>query len=166
MYTEILALVRTVEDQYLLEEEIRHLTAAIFDKKGNNLEITLTSKVRARFAALFRQGMSAETTPEVYLQGLATSLEKMRPLKLTLAFEPTDSFIDRLHFFAIRNIGTDIVLDITTDPTIGGGAVISFLGEYRDFSLVRFMEMEFEKKQAEIMKLMDEKMKVPAMEPQ
>jgi hypothetical protein len=167
MYSDFIAQIRTVEEMYQLQEEIELLKECLDTKDNWDLETSLSGKVRAKFAEIFRKGLSGSSDRLSYLNGLSDNLNALKVLKMTLAFEPTSSFIDKLNYFVRQNAGKDIILDIISDPTIGGGAIITYEGNYRDFSLVRFMEIELVQRRTDIIKILEEKTKeITMIEPQ
>lgn len=109
---------------------------------------------------------------EKYLQKIKEDLNAMKVLTLKLAFEPTDITIDKFHDFIKRNVGgisvhkdqnnsgsdnvqsADVILNFEYDPTVLGGAEIKWEGIYRDFSLRRLFEVEYEAQKAEVLKIM------------
>lgn len=61
-------------------------------------------------------------------------LVSARVLKLELAFDPNETSLKKLWSWANQNISKNIVLDITYDPSLVAGTVISWNGKYRDYS--------------------------------
>lgn len=64
----------------------------------------------------------------------------MTTVNLTLAFLPSKSLVKKLALWFKKNFGSKVVLDIQVDPKILGGAILSFNGYYRDFSLKKKLE--------------------------
>lgn len=72
---------------------------------------------------------------EEFLRNLKTKIAGLRPIKLTLAFEPDGEFIKRLFAWVRQNIGDSVVLDFSVNPEILGGALVEWQGKYFDLSL-------------------------------
>jgi len=79
-------------------------------------------------------------------------MDAMRILRLEVAIEPSDAFVDRIAGWVLSNLGSDIVLDIARDRTVVGGARIVFLGKYRENTLIDMVKNVFETKRDVVMK--------------
>lgn len=136
MYTEILSHIRTKSEAWQLEEEVDLLLENLYKGKVGEYELTLKNDVRVWVSDLL---LSAFANPDIkkdeFLRGLKVAIAKLRELKLTLAFEPTQNSIEKIHDWVRKNVGEGIILDITFNPTIFAGAIVIFEGKYRDLSL-------------------------------
>ena len=72
---------------------------------------------------------------------------------MKLSFEPTEVSLDKFHAYLNEILPGGAILDIEYDPSILGGAQITWGGEFRDFSLKRLFESEYEAKQKELLKI-------------
>lgn len=56
-------------------------------------------------------------------------------LSLTLAFQPTEQTLETLSRWFMLNIKKQVLFDITVDPKIIAGMLISYQGKYLDFTI-------------------------------
>lgn len=147
MYSDLLSLIQTTDDLEMLIQEMEELKASLFKGFEAGFEDTLASKVRHRVSSCIRKDL--DSNPEVakssYLNDLSKLIATLRVIEIEVAFEFTDRAIDRLSSF-LRQAGLDkFVLKINFNPDILGGAVIVSRGEYRDLSLRKIFDQEFDK---------------------
>ena len=64
-------------------------------------------------------------------------------MKLTLAFEPDRTSLQKIWLWASQNIAKNIVLDLDYDSQLIAGAVITWNGKYRDASYLPKYVSEF-----------------------
>lgn len=152
MYSEILSRVRTKREAEILAEEIAKLIESLYKTREGTYEAVLGASVRAWVASelktLFaKEGLNKEET----LRDLKDRLEKVKVLKLELAFEPTQDAISKIHEWAKANVDENILLDLGYNPAILAGTIITFKGKYGDYSLRKKLDEEFRSKKREIM---------------
>lgn len=153
----LLSKIRTTEERDKLELELDLLLSNLYEHQGTGLDSALRTKVRNWVATEIRTELpdvSDVGLAQNYIKNLKGELSKLKTLKLKIAFEPTDSSIDKFSDFAHRYIGRDVLIDFEIDPQIFGGAEITYEGEYRDLSLKRLFESEYKEKEAELQKLL------------
>jgi len=155
MYSEILSHIRTKSEAWQLEDEVDLLLDHLYKGKAGDFELALKNDLRAWVSELL---LSAFANPDVkkdeYLRGLKEAIAKLRELKLTLAFEPTQNSIEKIHDWVRRNVGEGIILDVTLNPTIFAGAIVTFEGRYRDLSLRNKFREQFEQNRERIFSLL------------
>ncbi len=155
MYSEILSKVRTKSEAQYLGDEIDLLLEKIYSTREGGYEEAMKGQVRAWVSELIRAEMEKESIgAEEYLRGLKERLTKLKTIKLTLAFEPSEVGLDKIHEWIRRNVGEGIVFDISINPTLLGGAVIVSGGEYRDYSLRRKLAGTIETKREQIVNIL------------
>lgn len=151
MFSEILSHIRTKDEAKILSNEIDLLMDALYKEGGAGFESTLHAKVRSWVSEEMQKDWGdEEPDKEGYLKKLKEELYSLKPVKLTLAFEPTDASLDKFFGYVRQNIGEGIILEINYDPSILAGAQVAFEGEYRDFSLKRVYEDEMGRMKEEI----------------
>jgi len=72
------------------------------------------------------------------LDGWEKLKEKLKSLpifSLTIGFEPTEEFKEKLVHWIKENVEKKAVLDLKIDKEILGGAIISWQGKYKNYSL-------------------------------
>lgn len=145
MYSELLSHIRTKSDVWQLEDEVDLLLDHLYKGKAGDFDLALKKDVRSWVSELLTSAFaSPDSKKDDYLRGLKVAVEKLRELKLTLAFEPTQNSIEKIHDWVRKNIGEGVILDITFNPTIFAGAIVIFEGEYRDLSLRNKFKEQFE----------------------
>ena len=154
----ILSLVRTIEEQERLRANIDALSESLYKSFPNVFNEVLRTKFSARIGELFRvffEKPSYMRNPgliKVELEAIQTAVSAMRPLRLEIAFEPNEVFIERIATWVTAHIANDIVLDIVRDQMVGGGARIIFRGRYKENTLVDMVEDVFARKRDMVMK--------------
>lgn len=156
MYFEILSQVRTKQDVLRLIEEVEILLESLYEDQGRGFDRTIASKVRARVSdAISDEINKSKADKKSYLLGLEKKLKGLKEVRLTLAFEPSSASIDKFNDFIKKNVGEEVVLDLSFDPKLIGGAIVTYDGEYRDFSINRFFEEEFTQNKKMVLELLE-----------
>ena len=158
MYEKILENVKTTGDKEKLTDELEKLAESLFEEKGTGFESCLKNNIRSWVAELIRAEITEnQKDPGTYLDGLKIKLAELKEISLTLAFEPSESSIDKFFFFVRENVGKDLILDIKYEPRILGGAIVVFEGVYRDLSLKRLYDSEFLRREKDLLTLIFKK---------
>ena len=80
-----------------------------------------------------------------FLHGIKDLVTHVPTVEISLAFTPTPRFLDRVSGWLFENFKEPILLDLSVDPEIAGGAIVAFKGIYKDYSLRKKMEELFNK---------------------
>lgn len=87
---------------------------------------------------------SKQKTTDDSLEGILgefkTVFYKMQVVSLTLAINPTLDFLIKLQDWFSDNLGQKVILDLSVDTQIIGGAKIICREHFRDFSLAESIE--------------------------
>lgn len=159
IYSDILRRIKTVDQARELNSEIDILLDNLFKTETNAFEKELNSisAVNSQMLKeiLIRNYGSFENKAMIkeYLIGLKEEIQKLKVLKLSLAFEVSKNSIDNLFTWVLKNQGVGIILDIKTDKSLLGGVIIEFNGKYKDLSLRKALEEAFQNKRGEILKI-------------
>lgn len=78
--------------------------------------------------------------------------KKLPVASLYIPYEPVPAEVSKIGVWFRGNVGSNVLLDIHTDPTLLGGCAIVWKGSYRDYSLRYYML----KKHQEIVKVIEE----------
>ena len=155
---DILGDIKTVAELDNFLAEIENVLASLFKVKNKSIDQILDKMVGKSTADTLRKlieknkiDSSNFSSLEKLLNDLKEDLKKMKILKISLAIDPSKEQIDHIFDWVKENLGKGIILDIDKDESILGGAVISFNGQYKDFSLKRTLEEIFKSKKTEIM---------------
>lgn len=166
IYSDILGSIKTVDQARSLSSEIDVLLDSLF-KTEKGFEIGLNSisayhsqmlkeslagnGVASQGVASQGEALQAQSMIKEYLEGLKDEIQRLKTIKLTLAFEPKQPTIDNLFAWTTQNLGSGFILEIAVDKTILGGATVEFEGKYEDLSLKKKVEEVFGRKREELM---------------
>lgn len=76
-------------------------------------------------------------------QQIKSDLSNRETIEITLAFDPERAFIERLYQWFTRNVSNGIVLQISVNSQIVGGAIVVYKGFYSDLSLEKKLDTYF-----------------------
>lgn len=90
-----------------------------------------TSGIIALFEDIEKAGLEPATDQKQkkFLQDLISYLKTLPVLKVTLAFSPTNTFLERLGNQISTIVGVKTLLDVVVDEYIVGGAIFEFKGK-------------------------------------
>lgn len=149
-YKGLIDLILTTEDVSKLSEEIDILLKGLYHVESSEFEQKLREEVRMRVAGEIRKligGSVGQGKEEV--KGILASAYKavcdLPILKLILAFEPSEVVINDISRWARVNLEKGILIDLSMDRNILGGAVIIYRGKFYDFSVRKRLHETFEK---------------------
>ena len=136
----------TKEDLILFLEEINLLEQIVF----KNIEVPLSERVKGKIREEFRDELQKLEKESIisgspnqqfsFFDELKNYLQKIPQVKLEIAFEPSEDFLLRIKKWFKEENHQEVILDITVNPKIVGGAIIEYQGYFRDFSLVKEMD--------------------------
>lgn len=158
IYSDILRHVKTVDQARGLSSEIDVLLDSLFktDNKAFEKALNSISAIDAEVLKSAFGGLKNNISPnnlstiKEYLTQLKEEIQKLKILKLSLAFDPSEDTIGNLFTWVWENLGERHILDIQKDQTILGGAIIEFEGKYKDLSLKKKLDEVFATKREEI----------------
>lgn len=149
-YKSLIELTQTTEDIVSLNEEIDLLLQSLYHVEIYQFEEVLTKFVRIRVAAELRKLLqNIKETEKDKIKALLSNMYRaicsLPILRLTLAFEPSEYIINNFSHWARLNLEPGILLDLSLDRSLCGGAVIAYQGKLYDFSLRKKLKEIFEK---------------------
>lgn len=139
MYSDILGFVRTNLERDILLNELEQIKIALFEPKAG-VEQVLKSSVCASHAAILREKSKKEENFASYIEGLIKELTNMDEVKIELPQEPTEGLIDIVYGWLTKNVSPNVIISVSVNPAILGGATISYKGKYYDGSLSRILD--------------------------
>ncbi len=122
--------------------EIDELEKAVFKVDPNVFNETLNTRVRASTTNFISSEMVGKDKTE-FFKSLKAELASLKYLELTIAFEPTLETLSKISDWARKNIAESLCLDIKRDKRIIGGAIITYNGRFKDYSLVNEVDSYF-----------------------
>ena len=153
----VVAYIRTKGEKDLLRDRISELEAAIFRSDPNGGEKIITTHFPEHLAVIMRkilQDPVFKDSPEMlkkFFQELRDTIDILQLLKLSLAFNPSEEMIIRLHEWVKKNLGSGVVLDINYDGSMLGGARIIFKGRYKEVTLAQMITEVLAKEKTTVM---------------
>ena len=156
--SQFLSFIRTIDERDLSRAGIGALKESIYRSFPKEFHEVLRTKFNTRTGDCLRDFFSRPSylrNPDLIktnLEAVSRAIDAMRILRLEVAIDPSDAFVDRIAAWTLSNLGSDIVLDIVMDRTVVGGARIVFLGKYRENTLVDMVKSVFETKRDIVMK--------------
>lgn len=153
-----LSLIRTTDERDTARRGVARLEESLFRSFPREFNEVIRSEFSARTGEYLRDFFSKPSylrNPDLIktdLIAVLTALDAMRTLRLEVAIEANDVFIERVAGWALVNLGSDIVLEVVRDRTVVGGARIIFQGKYRKSTIVDMVQNVFEKKRDIVMK--------------
>jgi F0F1-type ATP synthase delta subunit len=151
MNEEINAMVRTKDEVNNLIDLIDRLLASLYEDHGRQYEKVLNEEFPKDLADELREEIKETSNKTEYLEKLKGELSKLESLKLTLSFKPTEKDVKKIYEWVYANVGKGMIIDFGYDKNILGGAIISFKGEYRDYSVKKKLEKNREQYLKEIL---------------
>lgn len=144
-----LTLIRTTEEQISAINLIEDMLAENFKTKPNPKDKDASLFSGAFYSAVFNEikKLNEERDAvEKMLSQLLSDVKSMSKIKITLARFPDDEILSELENWLTKNSLDNFVFDISIDPKILGGIILSTpKGEYKDYSLSTQIDEYFAK---------------------
>lgn len=100
-------------------------------------------------ALYLREGKPAELAE--FTENLKAEFGKLRVLKLYMAFEPSEKFLESIKNWVEEKVGEDIILEIQEDLGVLGGARLVFEGKFKEITLAHLIDSFFKEQREEIL---------------
>ena len=154
-YQSLVEMIRTTEDLQQFEIETDILIQSMYHINAGLFEKVLKESVRYTIAREIRKLLNNNPTPsKEEVKGILTEilgiLQKLPVLQFILAYEPTEMNIISFSRMARDQIDNGVLLSISYDRSLIGGAVIIYKGKYFDLSLRQKLKEMFEERRVEI----------------
>lgn len=115
-----------------------YLTKDQVDILKHEIDILINNKYRSKTNELVRDSTLLELEKRKGdLANWKLEIENLRVLGLTVANEPTRSNVLAYGAWIKKNIGQDVIMDITVDERLVAGAQITWKGRYQDYAYVQ-----------------------------
>lgn len=149
-YNTLIELTKTTDDVVTLDDEIGLLLQSLYHVEIYNFEEVLQKFVRIRIADEIRKLLQAHSLIEKddikdLLSDAYKTICALPMLRVILAIEPSESIISNISFWARNNLQTGILLDLTLDRNLIGGAQMVYEGRIYDFSIRKKLREIFAK---------------------
>ncbi|MDP2720506.1 MAG: F0F1 ATP synthase subunit delta [bacterium] len=153
--------VKTTNQRDAFLEQVEETSRWIY--KGGKK--TLSEKIKGAVSEEFRKlVVDLETSSQIptggaeakeFLGDLEEYLNKSTLVKLTLAFFPSQDFLEKLSVWFKKQTGKGAIFDVQVKEEIIAGCLFEYAGEYRDYSLASKLDdaLEKELEEAKLVKL-------------
>ncbi len=124
-----------VNDLSRLVDELNLVERSLFKDEAGTIYDKARDYLSGGVLSIFEQIEKAGLEPEgdqkqlQFLKDLVSFLNNLATIKVTIAFEPTRSFVMRLNNQISASIGKKCVLDIVIDESVIAGAVFEYKGK-------------------------------------
>ncbi len=149
-YSKIIELIKTVEERNELYSEIDLVSQALF--REGELKNVLENQISIVLKDYIGEGNARELISDK-LSELKKLLDGLEIVKLNLAFEHSESTVDKIIAYLRKNLSEKIILEIHYEPNILGGVIFEFKGIYRDYTLKTKLEEVFKNKKEKLFTL-------------
>lgn len=141
-----LSLIKTKKHADEVIAKLEELRGNLYNKRidlGKKMSELFSYELKEKIMSLSWQEQVNLNDPEsfgAFLESLRNYVKHMPIVKITLAFEPTDKIVEAICSWFVEQYGKNVILDLYFDPKLVAGAMISFNGAEKDFSLRRRIE--------------------------
>jgi len=148
---DLLRQIITKEDLIVLLEEINLTENFIFKNIRTPLSEKLKGKTREEFRGfvekLEKENSLFRSPSEQFsfFQNLKKNLKKIPELKLELAFEASREFLIKIKQWFKEKNQREVILDLSVNPEVVGGAIIEYQGKYLNLSVGKKIDELFSK---------------------
>lgn len=156
IYFDIIISLKTTLEVESFVGEIDTLMLKFFESEEISMAKALDSisedsslKIRQVFAKNNLNYNNRDTVSR-FFKTLKELIEKLKVVKIVLAFDPSVKTIGNIHNFVTDTLGVGYILEIEVSQEILAGAIVIFNGKYFDFSLKKRIEDTFREKADQI----------------
>ena len=148
---DLLKQIITKEDLIILLEEINLTENFIFKNISTPLSEKLKGKTREEFRGLVEKlekensHFRSPSEQFSFFQNLKKNLKKIPELKLELAFQPSIEFLIKIKQWFKEKNQREVILDLSVNPEVVGGAIIEYQGKYLNLSVGKKIDELFSK---------------------
>lgn len=147
--SDILKKISTEEDLIFFLEELEKLESIAFEKPKRPLLEKAKGKIGYETFSLLKKWEKEKIIPSspesqsLFFQKIEEELKNLPRMKIKISFSPSKDFISRLKK-KIKDLlnNREVILDISVDHQIVGGAIIEYQGKYFDDSLSKKIKIK------------------------
>lgn len=131
-------------------DDINKAQELIFNTSEKPLSKRLKGKVNQKIVKLLEEkSLNSNEQQNEFLNDLSDYIKELPQVKLTLAFHPSEDFLQELSNWFKEQTGKQIIIDLVVDEKTVGGAIIEYQGNYSDFSLAKEIKQYISNKKHE-----------------
>lgn len=133
--------INTLSDMYRLFDQIEELKRLLFKDKSGSILQKAGFYMPGNLAPIFKDIETSGLEPagdlgqQRFLNSLVEYLKKLPVVSVTLAFDPTDSFVAKLNNEISAICAGKVLLDLVVNQFIMGGAIFEYKGRRREYIL-------------------------------
>ena len=130
-----------------LLDELRLVERSLFKEKPGTISAKAKDYITGRIISIFEEIELAGLEPAddrgqlELLRDVIAYLSNLPQVKVTLAFDPTASFINRLNGQISDQTRTKVILDVVVDDHIIAGAIFEYGGKISESTLQNKLEL-------------------------
>ena len=143
-YESIYTNIRTTAERGITYAAIETLLDALY-KKSTDFNQLIETEMPHALVRPVKQQLTKLRDPspqgiQFYLEGLREALGALATLSLEIAFDPTEETLSVLTAWIREHLGANIIMEISVDRSIFGGARVSYAGRYKEINLAILIE--------------------------
>jgi F0F1-type ATP synthase delta subunit len=138
IYSEITNLILTKDDLNELNKELNLLEESLYEPKVSFEEV-LKKTTHENLEKLVLELLKTNSK-EAVIKEIKKRLSLIKFVNLTLSFDPTYAFMEKISSWFAKSVNQTIALDIKIDPKLIGGAIVEYEGKYFDNSIKNKLE--------------------------
>jgi F0F1-type ATP synthase delta subunit len=152
-FEEVISLLSTKIQADHLSSELDLLIADLYNTEKpfeQKLSNTLNHQEKEALSNMIQKHGVVTSDPmkfQEYLEELKEAIRSIPTMDVTIGIDPKDSLVSIISTWLKSNAKTRFILDFHKDDTCGGGAVVEFGGERRDFTIRKHLQNKFKKKE-------------------
>lgn len=133
--------INDTEELGQLVGELSGIEQFLFKNKKGSISAKTNGQLTKQLTSLFEQAENRSLEPEgdrkqqQFLRELRSYLAALPVVKVTLAWQPSAGFIEKLNREISDEFGQKIILEVAVDRDILGGACFEYAGRVGDYSL-------------------------------
>ena len=158
-YESVYVNIRTTAERGMVYTAIESMRDALYKKEQDFFHI-IETETPVAISRSIKQAFSelSDTSPmavQTYLDGLRAQLVMLRVLTLEIAFDPTEESLAVFIIWIRRHLGNDVIMEISVDKGLYGGARVSYEGRYKEINLAYLIENTMRQKQESINNILE-----------
>ena len=132
--------INTTEDLFRLIEQLEGLQRYLYKGKAGYLSVKALEFLSPDVSKIFKEIESLGLEPIEedkqmdFVDSLIRFLRNITVLKMTVAYIPTEAFTAKVSGDVSKQFGKKVILELSVDESVVGGAAFEFLGKYANYT--------------------------------
>lgn len=147
--SQIMEIVKTKEEAARFVEDLKKLADSLFNAKSDfeqALKKNIPFPKKEKLLEMLKNNNIDKNNfsqMQEFLSLLLETIEKMPVLTIKIGFEPREETIENISEWLQLKLGKNILLEAEVDKNIIAGALISYNGAYKDYSLKNKIDKKY-----------------------